>query len=265
MRALEATFNEQKSEKSPTAYFASLLTTFDGTFQNEKSSAPALGDSDLLRAELYLLAPVAPFTPHSVIRANVNTVLSLIAPLLPTLSKQAPPIRSQLGLYDASVKALDRCQLEVQAVRQSFASILQLCLDPWPKVHKRAVEVIKEVLASPPSPLALHPHPHPDRRVAERAKSILTDMKANALPNSKAQSAEDRCGEWRGRHTSLGFFESCSVQASPIGKVTLPVLTLVHGIDTLNTVISSIVPVLLSPLFGGSRPPFGGAIWCAPP
>lgn len=192
LHALEATFDEQKSEKSPTAYLAALLTTLEGTLQNEKSSGPALGDSDLLPAELYLLALVAPFVPHPVIRANLNTILSLTAPLFPLLSKHAPPLRSQLGLYEAVLKVLDRSQLEVQAVRQSFASILQLCLDPRPKVRKRAAEVIKEVLASPPSPLVLHPYAE---RVAEWVKSTLIDVNANALPKSKAQRTDVESGE----------------------------------------------------------------------
>lgn len=192
LHALEATLDEQNTEKSPTAYFAALLTTLDGTLRKEKSTGPALGDGDLLPAELYLLALVAPFAPHPVIRANLNTILSLTSPLFPLLSKHAPPLRSQLGLFEAVLKVVDRSQLEVQAVRQSFASILQLCLDPRPKVRKRSVEVIKEVLASPPSPLVVHPYAE---RVAEWVKSTLTDVNANALPKSKAQRTDVESGE----------------------------------------------------------------------
>jgi ribosomal RNA-processing protein 12 len=45
LHALEATFQEQKTEKSPTAYFAALLTTLDGTLQKKDIG---LGDGDVL-------------------------------------------------------------------------------------------------------------------------------------------------------------------------------------------------------------------------
>jgi ribosomal RNA-processing protein 12 len=182
LHALEATFDDQKTERSPTAYFAALLTTLDGTLQNEGSSRLAFGEGDILPAELYLLALVAPFVPQPVIRANLNTVLSLTSPLFPSLMTHAPPLRSQIGFYGSLIRALDRSQLEAQGVRQSFASILQLCLDARPKVRKRASETVKDVLSSPPPPLLRHPY---SDRVAEWVKSTLTDVSANAFSRSR--------------------------------------------------------------------------------
>ncbi|KAA1475204.1 NUC173-domain-containing protein [Dentipellis sp. KUC8613] len=187
LHALEATFQEQNTEKSPTAYFAALLTTLDGTIQKEKPSGLKFGEGDILPAELYLLALVAPFTPPPVIRANITTVLSLTAPLFPLVKAHAPALRSQLSIYDPVLRALDRSQLEIQGVRQSFASILQLCIDPRPKVRKRAAEVVRDVLASPPSPLVRHPY---GERVAEWALSALTEISANAIPKSKHRKSD---------------------------------------------------------------------------
>lgn|SRR6266702_1121865 len=182
LHALEATFDEQKTERSPTAYFAALLTTLDGTLQNEGSSRVSFGEGDILPAELYLLALVAPFVPQPVIRGNLNTILSLTSPLFPSLMTHAPPLRSQIGLYGSLLRALDRSQLDTQGVRQSFASILQLCLDARPKVRKRAAETVKDVLSSPPPPLLRHPY---SDRVAEWVKSTLADVSANAFSRSK--------------------------------------------------------------------------------
>ena len=182
LHALEATFDEQNTERSPTAYFAALLTTLDGTLQNEGSSRLAFGEGDILPAELYLLALVAPFVPQPVIRGNLNTILSLTSPLFPSLMTHAPPLRSQIGLYGPLLRALDRSQLEAQGVRQSFASILQLCLDIRPKVRKRAAEIVRDVLSSPPPPLLRHPY---SDRVAEWVKSTLTDVSANAFSRSR--------------------------------------------------------------------------------
>ncbi len=186
LNALEATIDERKAERSPTAYFAALLTALGGTLRNDVSSGLALDEGDMIPAELYLLALVAPFVPPPVIRGNLNAILSLTSPLFPSLMTRPPPLRSQMGLYGSVLKALDRSQLDVQGVWQSFASILQLCVDARPKVRKRAAEVIKDVLSCPPTPLMRHPY---SDRVAEWVKSTLTDIITNAASRSKHNSS----------------------------------------------------------------------------
>ncbi|KAF8973157.1 NUC173-domain-containing protein [Flammula alnicola] len=180
--ALESTFKDQRTEATPTAYFAALLTTLDGTIQKKDI---ALEDGAILPAELYLLALVAPFVAAPVIRSNLNTLLSLTAPLFPALNQHAPALRSQLSLYHAIFQSLDRTQLDVQGVRQTFASILQLCIDPRPKVRRKAADVIKDLLANPPSPLICHPYAE---RVAEWVLNSLTEI--NAGPFAKGKGAK---------------------------------------------------------------------------
>jgi ribosomal RNA-processing protein 12 len=180
LQALESTFQEKHADRTPTAYFAALITTLDGSIHQKETS---LGDGDVLPAELYLLALVAPFVPQPVIQTNLNTLLSLTAPLFPALMAHAPPLRSQLTLYNAVFRALDRSQLDVSAVRQSFASVLQLCLDPRPKVRKKAADIVKDVLSFPPSPLIRHPYA---QRVADWAHIALQQASSGALPKSKS-------------------------------------------------------------------------------
>lgn len=182
LQALESTFQEKHTDRTPTAYFAALITTLDGTIHQKEIS---LADGDMLPAELYLLALVTPFVPPPVIQTNLNTLLSLTAPLFPALMAHAPPLRSQLTLYNAIFRALDRSQLDVSAVRQSFASILQLCLDPRPKVRKKAADIVKDVLSFPPSPLIRHPYA---QRVSEWAHLALQQASSGALPKSKSSA-----------------------------------------------------------------------------
>lgn len=188
LHALEATIDEKKTERTSTAYFAALLTALGGTLQNDASSGLALDEGDMIPAELYLLALVAPFVPPPVIRGYLNTILSLTSPLFPSLMTHPPPLRSQIGLYGSVLKALDRSQLDSQGVRQSFASILQLCLDGRPKVRKRAAEVIKDVLSSPPTPLIRHPY---SDRVAEWVKSTLTDTVSRSKHSTSNMDAAE--------------------------------------------------------------------------
>ncbi|CAK5265693.1 unnamed protein product [Mycena citricolor] len=181
--ALESTLREHKTEPSPTAYFAALLTTLDGTLQKNDVG---LEDSAILPAELYLLALVAPFVPPAVVRSNLETILSLTAPLFPALAQHAPPLRSQLSLYQILLQTLDRSQLDAQGVRQTFASILQLCVDPRPKVRKKAAEIVRDVLAHPPAPLSRHPYAE---RVAEWVKSALAEVSSGPFARSKSAAA----------------------------------------------------------------------------
>ena len=184
LHALESTLTETHADRTPTAYFAALITILDGTLQKKDT---ALGDGDVLPAALYLLALVASFVPRPVIQSNLSTLLSLTAPLFPSLSAHAPPLRSQLTVYTSIFHALDRSQLDTPAVRQSFATVLQLCLDPRPKVRKRAVDLVNDVLSNPPSPLLRHPYAE---RIAEWMQNSLHQASSGVLPKSKSATKE---------------------------------------------------------------------------
>ena len=60
LQALESTFQEKDADRTPTAYFAALITTLDGMIRKNETS---LEDGDILSAELYLLALVSPSVP----------------------------------------------------------------------------------------------------------------------------------------------------------------------------------------------------------
>ena len=192
LRAIEATFREQNTGPSATAYFAALLTTLDGALQSSRASGPALGDGDVLPAVLYLLAAVAPHVPHPVIRSNLSTIITLTSPLFPALSSHAPPLRSQLALYGTVILTLDRPHLDMQGLRQAFITILQLVIDPRPKVRKKASEVVKDVLAAPPPPAIKHPYAE---KVAEWIKAALAEVSQGGLPKFKGKKAETEGSE----------------------------------------------------------------------
>lgn len=178
--AIEATIKEQNTEAIPTAYLAAILTTLNGTIQKKDVS---LEEGAILPAELYLLALVSPFVSAPVIRSNLDTLLALTSPLFPVLNRYAPALRSQLSIYQSIFRALDRSQLEAHGVRQSFASILHLCVDPRPKVRKKAADVIKDILAHPSTPLLRHPY---SERVAEWVKITLSE--ASTMPFGKKKA-----------------------------------------------------------------------------
>lgn len=182
LQALESTFKDKGTDRTPTAYFAALITTLDETIRKKETS---LGDGDVLPAELYLLGLVSPFVPHAVMQTHLNTLLSLTAPLFPSLDAHAPSLRSQMSLYNAIFCSLDRSQLDAPNVRQSFATVLQLCVDSRPKVRKRAVDLISDVLSNPPNPLSRHPYA---QRVSEWLHTSLQQASTGVLSKSKLDS-----------------------------------------------------------------------------
>ncbi|KAJ3537295.1 hypothetical protein NMY22_g5649 [Coprinellus aureogranulatus] len=213
LAAVEATFAEQSTERTATAYFAALLTTLDGTIRKKDLS---LGDGDILPAELYLLAFIIPFVSAPIIRSHLNTVLSLTAPLFPALNAHAPALRSQLSIYQALLRAIDKSQLEAQGIRQSFSSILQLCIDPRPKVRKKAAEVVHDVIAHPPTPLSVHPY---SQKVAEWVVSNLAE--ANTNPIGKSKSAKQS----NGAETAIHLLALLRPVLPRLPPASLPALT----------------------------------------
>lgn len=182
--ALESTFKEQNTNASPTAYFAALLTTLDGVLQRQKQSSDEM---EVFHAVLYLLALIAPFVSIPVIKAHLNTVLSLTGSLFPVLKDHAPALRSQLSIYSVIFQSLDRSQLDTQGIPQAFASILRLSIDPRPKVRKKAADVVKEVLSNPTPPLSRHPY---SENVADWVKSALLEIGAGFPAKLKMNLSE---------------------------------------------------------------------------
>ena len=255
--ALESTFTEQNAEQSPTAYFAALLTTLDGTIQKKDL---ALGEGDVLPAELYLLALIAPFVPTPIIQTNLKTILALTAPLFPSLTSQAPALRSQLALYHIVFRSLNRSQLETPGIRQSFASISYLCIDPRPKVRKKAADVVQDVLATPPAPLARHPFA---AGVADWVKSILSEAGAGPLFRPKEGKRPEPSGPETAIHM-IAFLRPVLPNLPPtVSKLDFPsrlslmllqaIPSIIHILLTLprlgNTYLTQATYSILSDLF----------------
>jgi ribosomal RNA-processing protein 12 len=161
--ALEQTFDEQvpPTSRSPVAYCAALCTTLEQAIKGKAAASGTvdMGEGDLVPGVLYLLATVLPHVPTPVVRAQVPTLLPLLAPLLPISSQHPPALRSLLSVLCALWAPLDAPTLTgTPLLRNAWASVLQLCVDTRPKVRKKAQEVVKTVLAAPPAPLARHPY-----------------------------------------------------------------------------------------------------------
>ncbi|KAJ1300373.1 hypothetical protein OPQ81_005192 [Rhizoctonia solani] len=171
--ALEQTFDEQTppTPRSAVAYCAALCTTLE---QAVKGTSLSMGEGDLIPGALYLLAAVLPLVPTPVVRSQISVLLPLLAPLLPLSSQHPPALRSLLSVLSSLWAPLDAPTLTgTPLLRNAWASVLQLCVDPRPKVRKKAQEVVKAVLAAPPAPMLRHPYAQP---TAQYLLNLLTDV-----------------------------------------------------------------------------------------
>jgi len=181
--AIEQTLTEQNSEKNATAYFAALLTTLESSAR----SNPTFGEGDVLPAIIYLLALVTPFVSQAVIRSNLTAIMALTGPLFSQLIPHAPPLRSQLTLLSAVIQAVEPSQLDTPNVRTTFSLVLDLTVDPRPKVRRRAADLVREVLENPPTPLLRHPY---NERVGEWVATTLAAVSSGATMFGRQKKAE---------------------------------------------------------------------------
>jgi ribosomal RNA-processing protein 12 len=194
--ALESTLQEStkastSTDRNPTAYFAALLTTLGGCLSSNNLE---LEDGSNLPAILYLLALVLPFVPPAVVRAHLPQIFQLLPPLLPlATASHAPSLRSLTTIFGIALTTMDQSLVlstislvggtasvgtgTSASIRHTFATLLELVLDARPKVRKRACEVVKTVLESPPSPLAIHPW---STLVAEWSCGVVAQRAAEA-------------------------------------------------------------------------------------
>ncbi|KAF3766014.1 NUC173-domain-containing protein [Cryphonectria parasitica EP155] len=187
LQAVEATLKEQKSEPTPTAYFAALLALLD------KTSSSGQSKKDLTIAIVYLLDVVTPFAPQPLLRARFTQILQLLAPVISQPEADAPLLRPSIGCLESLLLAQNSASWGLSVTqmgpRSAVSGLLNLSLDPRPKVRKRAQEALKKVLKNPPPTPSLD-HPAADM-CAEAAMASLTELAENATQSRKEKRSTD--------------------------------------------------------------------------
>ncbi|PSN61282.1 NUC173-domain-containing protein [Corynespora cassiicola Philippines] len=157
LSAIEATLSQQKSEFTPTAYFAALLALL-----GRQISPQGIASKETATAVIYLLDLVTPHVPAPLLRSKFTEILTSLAPALTHSDAEAPLIRSSIGCLESllvvqDAKAWELPQEQVSP-RRAVAGLLQIAVDPRPKVRKRAQEALAKMLNNPPpSPSLDHP------------------------------------------------------------------------------------------------------------
>ncbi|KAH8818189.1 hypothetical protein F5882DRAFT_314065, partial [Hyaloscypha sp. PMI_1271] len=186
LSAVEDTLRDQKTEPSPTGYFAALLALL-------RQAVSAAGvNKDLATSVVYLLDVVTPYAPQPLLRSKFSQILTNIAPALTFPEADAPLLRPSIGCLESLLVAQDSAAWELSQTqigpRRAMAGLLNLAVDHRPKIRKRAQEAITKVLKNPPPSPAVD-HPAADM-CAETALKSLSELAARSTHAKKQRKSE---------------------------------------------------------------------------
>jgi ribosomal RNA-processing protein 12 len=216
--AIEQTISSQLSSSSTstptlphsaTAYFASLLQCLEKACADElpgqddeaMAESENMGQGALIPALLYLLAIVVPETPTQVVLSKVSPLLECCLPLFDSALEHPPALRSLLQITTSVITAAPAGLLmSSPLLKKAWNYLLELNLDPRPKVRHIAQEGVRKVLTTPiPPKVTAGSHPYLPR-AREWSMRILQDEANGAgagASKKKARFAEE--GEQEGK------------------------------------------------------------------
>lgn len=163
LSAVEENIDEQQStNKNIVNYVISFMSLLDQAVDLETRE---IIDLQLSTSATYLLDLVFAYVPKKLLRSQFAEILTKIAPCITDEKAQAPLIKSAVGCLEALLIAQDAQSwnnthnLNISP-RRGLNGLLELSLDPRPKVRKRAQEAIRNILSNPP------PFPTPEHVAA---------------------------------------------------------------------------------------------------
>jgi ribosomal RNA-processing protein 12 len=190
LSAVEDTLRDQKSEFTPTAYFAALLSLLAQFITSSKG----IVNKDVATAVVYLLDLVTPTVPSPLLRSKFSQILQTLAVALTHPDAEAPLLRASIGcleslllVQDSQAWALSHSEI---SPRRAVAGLLAISTDHRPKVRKRALEALSKVLKNPPPSPSLD-HPAADM-CAESALMTLKVVVEHSKKQKKHQPHKDQ-------------------------------------------------------------------------
>ncbi|GAB7329999.1 hypothetical protein MBLNU13_g01693t1 [Cladosporium sp. NU13] len=195
LNAIEDTLRSQKSDTTPTSYFAALLSLLPQYISAEKG----IVNKEVAHAVVYLLDLVTSHVPAPLLRSKFPQILASLAPALTHPEAEAPLLRASIGCLESLLIAQDASAWaqpqSPNSPRGAVGGLLALAMDPRPKVRKGAQEVLLNVLKQPPpSPSLDHPAADMCAEVALRSLSTQADAASEKKKNRKKQEQQNEPG-----------------------------------------------------------------------
>ncbi|KAG0673315.1 hypothetical protein C6P40_003062 [Pichia californica] len=146
LQTIEENLKDQNQNTTPITYFVSFLTLLDQCCINDE-----IKDLELATCALYFLDLISQYTSKNLLKSKFSDILIRIAPALTNDSSDAPLIRSSIGFLESLLKAQDLKSWNNSndykiSPKRALSALLDLSLDPRPKVRKRAQESVLNIL-----------------------------------------------------------------------------------------------------------------------
>ncbi|SCU78151.1 LAME_0A03488g1_1 [Lachancea meyersii CBS 8951] len=163
LSAVEENMVEQKGDQIATKnvvnYLVSLLALLAQATDPETHE---IREAQIATSATYLLDIMFRYVPKKLLRSKFADILTQIAPCITGENAGAPLIRPAIGCLESLLVAQDsqawnNTQNLAIAPSRGLSGLLELSLDPRPKVRKRAQDAVSNIMANPPaSPSAEH-------------------------------------------------------------------------------------------------------------
>ncbi|KAL3233648.1 Ribosomal RNA-processing protein 12 [Nakaseomyces bracarensis] len=142
----------QEMSKNIVQYLLTLMTLLD---QGMDKETHMIKDLKLTTSTTYILDIIFHYCPKTLLRKQFADILTKIAPCITDEKAEAPLIKSAIGCLEALLIAQDAqawnntYDLSITP-RRGLQGLLELSTDPRPKVRKRALDSVSNILSNPP-------------------------------------------------------------------------------------------------------------------
>lgn len=162
LTAVEENIQDQATNdtsKNIVNYMISFMSLLD---QAMNPQTHAIQDLQLATSATYLLDIIFHYSPKKLLSSKFTEILTKVAPCITDEKAGAPLIRSAIGCLESLLIAQDAQAWNnthnlTVTPKRGLQGLLELSLDPRPKVRKRAQDAVANILKNPPvAPTAEH-------------------------------------------------------------------------------------------------------------
>lgn len=162
LSAVEENINSTEvndTAKNIVSYMIAFMSLLDEAVDRESRE---ILDLQLATSACYLLDIIFQYSPKTLLRSKFTDILTKVAPCVTDENSEAPLIRAAIGCLESLLIAQDaqawnNTQDMSITPKRGLQGLLELSLDPRPKVRKRAQDSVHAILAHPPvAPTAEH-------------------------------------------------------------------------------------------------------------
>ncbi|XBW38377.1 hypothetical protein QEN19_003964 [Hanseniaspora menglaensis] len=154
LEAVEENLNEASPGNITVAnYVISFLSLLDQSLDAETKE---IKDLQMVSSSMYLLDITFKYTSKAILREKFIDLLAKVGPCITDEKTDAPLLKSSIGALETLLVSQDlktwvnKENLQLNPLR-GLNAILELCLDSRPKVRRRSLDAIENILSNPPA------------------------------------------------------------------------------------------------------------------